>query len=155
MTSPDFIFDSSTLQNKSWYFIMSFRNVLQLLFAPGALEKESLEGRGDLYADTVKEIVEVKRKGLFSAFFWIFAWAMLGIIAALAVNYVCTVPSNSVPWIRSFSLSIFAFATLSRLEEARTFDGSSLPEETNTFLFELLYSFGFSLTIATLFLVID
>jgi hypothetical protein len=98
MTSPDFIFDSSTLQNKSWYFIMSFRNVLQLLFAPGALEKESLEGRGDLYADTVKEIVEVKRKGLFSAFFWIFAWAMLGIIAALAVNYVCTVPSNSVPW---------------------------------------------------------
>ncbi|MBD2057460.1 Uma2 family endonuclease [Oculatella sp. FACHB-28] len=152
---PGFVLDLSTLWGKSWHFSMGFRNILQLLFAPTALEKESLEWRNNIQADTVKKNIEDKRKGLFSTLSWIFIPAALGVIAAQLLNHVYIIPSNFVPYIRTFSLSIFAFATLSRLEEARTFDGNSLPEKTNTFLFKLFYGFGFSLTIATLFLAID
>lgn len=134
---------------------MGLRNVLQLLFAPNALEKESLEGRNDIYPGTIKGIIEAKRKGLFSALPWILIPAVLGFIAAQSLNHMYIVPSKFVPYIRTFSLSIFAFATLSRLEEVKTFDGDSLPERTNTILFKLLYSFGFFLAIATLFLDVD
>ena len=127
-------------------------HVLQLLVAPDALEKASLEEQNDTSTETIKELIRTKRRGLFFTLPWIFIPATLGIITAQVINYLCIVPSNYLPWIRGGSLSIFAFATLSRLEEVRTFDGNTLPEKANTFLFKFTYSIGFLLTIFSLFL---
>lgn len=42
---------------------------------------------------------------------------------------------------------IFAFATLSRLRDRSTFDGTTLPETTNKFLFQCLYGLGLFLLV--------
>lgn len=154
---------------------MSFRNVLQLLFAPNLLLKESLEdtikkqmkdveGAGGVTSEsgqaakilkshnTLNNLIEAKRKALALASLWIFTPVILGFSAAQAIKCFLVIPSSFKLIIRFLSLLILAFATFSRLGELATFDDNSMPEKTNLLLFKLLYVLGFFLAITALLL---
>jgi hypothetical protein len=153
---------------------MSFKNVLQLLFAPNLLLKESLEDEikkwikkreelGSVVSASsqgakilelhsmLSNVIEAKRKALALALLWILTPLILGFAAAQAIKCFTVVSSDIKDIIRLSSLVILAFATFSRLGEMATFEGGTMPEKSNILLFKLLYALGFLLgTIALL-----
>lgn len=154
---------------------MSFRNVLQLLFAPNLLLKESLEdiikkqmkdieGAGGITSEsaqaakilklhnTLNDLIKAKRKALALALLWILTPLILGFAAAQAIKCFTVVSSEIKDIIRLSSLVILAFATFSRLGEMATFEGGTMPEKSNILLFKLLYALGFLLGTTALLL---
>lgn len=157
---------------------MSFRNVLQLLFASSQLLEESLRDALKKKSEemqrkgsatpienasqeaklspqeilTLHTLIKAKRKALALAVLWILTPAILGFATAQAVNTFLVFPSNLKFCLRFSSILIVAFATFSRLGEITTYDGGTLPERTNMLLFKLFYSFGFFLAVTVLFL---
>jgi hypothetical protein len=124
-----------------------FKNMLLLIFGPSRLEEISLVENSETRPEAIREVIKSKREGWKTALPRILVPDGMGHLLAWIMLHLSWVDPSCAAHFGEAAMLIFAFATLSRLRDRSTFDGTTLPETTNKFLFQCLYGLGLFLLV--------
>lgn len=145
---------------------MSITNLLKLLFAPGSfadaemvdakrkvVEEDAVYGDLDEFRQQTLGRVGKKRRGLLVSLLFVFATTLSGAIVAEIINLYAPINIFGIRLVRLVAMMLVAWSVLSRLGyETHTFDGTTLLERTNEFMFKFFYLLTLFIAAISLFL---
>lgn len=111
---------------------------------PSALTPEKEQDLRRHFSGQVLESITVVRSSLFKAFLIVVA-AIVGSLVSAWLLHICSVSKSPTvnAWLQYGGIGILLWATLGRAESAiQTFDGGTLPERVDLWLYRGLYVLG-------------
>jgi len=129
---------------------MKFHLLIFLLFFPSKLLELAYKTDTHTSKDYLKSVIPLIRKKYFETLISVFIIWGIALITSYIINNFEVIFIDMLSTIRVISISIIAWAVMSRLgSDERTISGNTIPEQANDYTFKFFYIIGFAGTLCT------